>query len=283
MPGAVQSALRERTWTRLIQASFLRGEFVLSSGRKSSHYIDKYRFETRPDLLRDIARLLAQALPPGTTALAGAAVGGVPIATAVALETGLPFVIVRPETKGHGTARTIEGILDPGDRVVVLEDVVTTGAQVVRAARAVASAGAEVLLSNTFMACEQSLFNALSTQPRDAAYEWNTFWGSVKRATVFECDGAVKHVPWAALEIGQQPEAALPPPIPPAAKPAPAAAPSPAPNAPPQTMVDLAKQANEKTAEQVQKAGQSVKQAGETVKEATKKTWDCVFSFFTRC
>ena len=94
---------------------------------------------------------------------------------------------------------------------------------------------------------------------------------SVKRATVFECDGAVKHVPWAALEIGQQPEAALPPPV------------QPAPNAPPQTMVDLAKQANEKTAEQVQKAGQSVKQAGETVKEATKKTWDCVFSFFTRC
>ena len=109
MPGAVQRALRERTWTRLIQASFLRGEFVLSSGRNSTHYIDKYRFETRPDLLRDIARLLAQVLPPETTALAGAAVGGVPLATAVALETGLPFVIVRPEAKGHGTARTIEG------------------------------------------------------------------------------------------------------------------------------------------------------------------------------
>ncbi len=146
MPGAVQSALRERTWTRLIQASFLRGEFVLSSGRKSAHYIDKYRFETRPDLLRDIARLLAQVLPPETTALAGAAVGGVPLATAVALETGLPFVIVRPEAKGHGTARTIEGILNRGDRVVVLEDVVTTGAQVVRAAHAVAAAGAAVLL-----------------------------------------------------------------------------------------------------------------------------------------
>lgn len=146
VPPPVLSALRERTWTRLIQASFLRGEFVLSSGRKSTHYIDKYRFETRPDLLRDIARLLAQALPPETTALAGAAVGGVPLATAVALETGLPFVIVRPEAKGHGTARTIEGILDRGDRVVVLEDVVTTGAQVVRAAHAVAAAGASVVL-----------------------------------------------------------------------------------------------------------------------------------------
>ena len=105
---------------------------------------------------------------------------------------------------------------------------------------------------------------------------------SVKRATVFECDGAVKHVPWAALEIGQQPEAACP--CPSSLRPSPRRPPRrPRADAPPQTMVDLAKQANEKTAEQVQKAGQSVKQAGETVKDATKKTWDCVFSFFTRC
>ena len=119
---------------------------MLSSGRKSTHYIDKYRFETRPDLLRDIARLLAHALPPGTTRLGGPALGGVPLATAVALETGLPFVIVRPETKDHGTTRLIEGVLEPGDRVVVIEDVVTTGGQVVRAARTVEAAGAEVLL-----------------------------------------------------------------------------------------------------------------------------------------
>jgi hypothetical protein len=100
---------------------------------------------------------------------------------------------------------------------------------------------------------------------------------SVKRGTVFECDGAIKRIPWAALDAGPQPEtpqpltAQSPPP-----KPAPAAAPNPAPEAPPQTMVDLAKQANEKTAEQMKKAGESVKQA-------TKKTWDCVFSLFTRC
>ena len=106
---------------------------------------------------------------------------------------------------------------------------------------------------------------------------------SVKRATVFECDGAVKHIPWAALDSGPQAETPQPLAIQPAPKPMPAAAPNPAPDAPPQTMVDLAKQANEKTAEQMKKAGDSVKQAGETVKEATKKTWDCVFSFFTRC
>lgn len=69
-----------------------------------------------------------------------------PLATAVALETGLPFVIIRPEAKGYGTARTIEGRLEQGDRVVVLEDVVTSGAQAVRAAREVEAAGARVLL-----------------------------------------------------------------------------------------------------------------------------------------
>jgi hypothetical protein len=106
---------------------------------------------------------------------------------------------------------------------------------------------------------------------------------SVKRGTVFDCDGAVKHVPWAALDAGQQPDAPQPLSAQPPPRPAPAATPSPAPEAPPKTMLDLAKQANEKTAEQMKKAGESVQQAGETMKQATKKTWDCVFSFFTRC
>ncbi|MBO0740029.1 MAG: hypothetical protein J2P51_01220 [Hyphomicrobiaceae bacterium] len=100
---------------------------------------------------------------------------------------------------------------------------------------------------------------------------------SVKRGTVFDCDGAVKRVPWTALEPLSQPEASSLREAPAApAKPAAAAPAAPAPDAPPQTVVDLAKQANEKTAEQVKKAGESVKQA-------TKKTWECVISLFTRC
>jgi orotate phosphoribosyltransferase len=146
IPAALLDAVRARTWARLVRAAFLRGEFVLSSGRRSSYYLDKYLFETQPDLLRDIARLIAHALPPETTRLAGPALGGVPLATAVALETGLPFVIVRPEPKGHGTARVIEGRIEAGDRLVVLEDVVTTGAQAVRAARIVEEAGGRVLM-----------------------------------------------------------------------------------------------------------------------------------------
>lgn len=130
----------------LSRAAFLRGSFTLSSGRTSDYYIDKYLFETRPDVLRDVARLLAGSLPPETTRLAGPALGGVPLATAVALLTGIPFVIVRAETKTHGTARSIEGSLSAGDRVVVLEDVVTTGGQAVRAARQIEAAGGQVIL-----------------------------------------------------------------------------------------------------------------------------------------
>jgi hypothetical protein len=99
---------------------------------------------------------------------------------------------------------------------------------------------------------------------------------SVKRGTVFDCDGAVKRIPWTALEPLSQPEVSTSREAP-AAPAKPAAAPAaPAPDAPPQTMVDLAKQANDKTVEQVKKAGESVKQA-------TKKTWECVVSLFTRC
>lgn len=138
--------LRARTWARIVRAAFLRGTFTLSSGRQSTYYIDKYLFETDPGVLRDVGRLLARALPAKTTRLVGPALGGVPLATAVALETGLPFAIVRSETKGHGTARSLEGRLEAGDRVVVIEDVVTTGGQAIRAARTVEAAGAEVLL-----------------------------------------------------------------------------------------------------------------------------------------
>jgi hypothetical protein len=110
---------------------------------------------------------------------------------------------------------------------------------------------------------------------------------SVKRGTVFECDGAVKRVPWAALNLPAQPAAIAPQapetaakPEPAAASPSSAAAPAavatPGPEAPPQTVLELAKRTNEKTTEQMKKAG-------DTVKDATKKTWDCMLSLFTRC
>jgi len=127
---------------RLKDVALLRGEFTLRSGRKSSYYFDKYRFETQPDLLRDIAGELARMLPEGVDRLAGAELGGVPLATAVALKTGLPFVIVRKASKGYGTDKLIEGPLTKGEHVVLLEDVATTAGAALQAVEALRRAGA---------------------------------------------------------------------------------------------------------------------------------------------
>jgi orotate phosphoribosyltransferase len=127
---------------QLKDAALLRGEFTLRSGRKSSYYFDKYRFETAPELLRVVARHLAAMLPEDTERLAGAELGGVPLVTAVALETGLPFVIVRRAGKGYGTQRRIEGVLQEGERVALVEDVATTAGAALQAVQALREAGA---------------------------------------------------------------------------------------------------------------------------------------------
>lgn len=133
---------REELGRKLVEIALLEGEFTLRSGRKSNYYFDKYRFETCPALLKPVARALAAMLPEGVDRLAGAAVGGVPLATAVALETGLPFVIVRKESKGHGTGNRIEGPMDGGDHIVLVEDVVTTAGAALSAMQALREAGA---------------------------------------------------------------------------------------------------------------------------------------------
>lgn len=127
-------------------AAFLEGDFVLSSGQRSKFYVDKYLFLTEPGLLRDLAREMARGLPEGTRRLAGVELGAVPLVTAVSLETGLPYVIVRKSPKEHGgsAGRRVEGLMEPGERVALVEDVVTTGGQVLAAARGLAGVGAEV-------------------------------------------------------------------------------------------------------------------------------------------
>jgi orotate phosphoribosyltransferase len=130
---------------RVREAALLEGDFVLSSGRRSSFYVDKYRFSTDPHLLRDVAAELARRLPPELDRLAGVELGAVPLVVAVSLETGLPYVIARKAAKDYGTGRSVEGVLGPGDRTVLVEDVVTTGAQAVAAARRISEEGAEVV------------------------------------------------------------------------------------------------------------------------------------------
>jgi orotate phosphoribosyltransferase len=131
--------------SRIREAALLEGDFVLSSGRRSSFYVDKYLFSTEPGLLRDVAAALSEELPAGVERLAGVELGAVPLVTATALHTGLPYVIVRKSAKVHGTGRGIEGNLERGERVALIEDVITTGTQAVRAARILEEAGAEVV------------------------------------------------------------------------------------------------------------------------------------------
>ncbi len=129
---------------RIAETAVLRGSFTLRSGRRSSYYIDKYLFCTEPEILAALGRLFTERLPPRTVRLAGAELGGIPLVSAASLASGLPCVFVRSARKDYGTAKQIEGTLDRDDRVVIVEDVATTGGQVIEAATLIGQAGAEV-------------------------------------------------------------------------------------------------------------------------------------------
>jgi orotate phosphoribosyltransferase len=126
----------------ILSVAHLQGDFLLRSGARSSEYFDKYRFESRPELLRAIAQQLVPLVPPGTEILAGLELGGVPIATALSLETGLPVAFVRKAAKAYGTCRIAEGAEVDGRQVLVVEDVVTSGGQVVASTRELRELGA---------------------------------------------------------------------------------------------------------------------------------------------
>lgn len=129
---------------RIKQHAYLRGEFTLRSGRKSNVYLDKYLFETQPEILAELGRRFAAQVAPGITLIAGAELGGIALAAAAALASGKPFVIVRNRKKDYGTSKPIEGRVAAGDRVLLVEDVATTGGQVLEAAAALREAGATI-------------------------------------------------------------------------------------------------------------------------------------------
>lgn len=128
----------------LRERALLEGDFVLRSGRHSSYYLDKYRFETQPDLLRELGgRIAARAAEsaPEATRLAGPELGAVALAASASLASGLPFLIVRKETKGYGTENRLEGEFAEGEEVCLVEDVVTSGGAAAEAVEAVREAG----------------------------------------------------------------------------------------------------------------------------------------------
>ena len=138
------SELRE-LGRELVKASYLKGDFVLRSGKRSNRYFDKFLFETDPALLRRLGKHLAGLVPRDTQRLAAPELGAVLLGGAVSMETGLPLVLVRKEPKGYGTSKQIEGRFEPGERVSVIEDVVTTGGDSLRSAQVLRDAGLEVI------------------------------------------------------------------------------------------------------------------------------------------
>ena len=130
---------------RMVAASELHGDFVLSSGRRSSVYFDKFRFLTDPALLREVAKATASLVPADVTMLGAPEGAAMLLVAAVSLETGLPVTVVRKEPKTYGTEAQVEGIVEPGARVALIEDVSTTGHQVRRAAEVLEGAGAEIV------------------------------------------------------------------------------------------------------------------------------------------
>ena len=151
----------------LREAAYLEGDFVLRSGRRSRYYLDKYRFETRPDILAALGERIAAAvveIEPDAVRLAGPELGAVALAAAGSLASGLPFVIVRNEPKGYGTANRLEGAYEAGERVCLVEDIVTAGGALMEAVTALREGGLKVETAICIVDREEGGAGALERQ-----------------------------------------------------------------------------------------------------------------------
>ncbi|MGY4901780.1 orotate phosphoribosyltransferase [Streptomyces sp. 900116325] len=149
---------------RIHAASHLTGQFTLRSGRAATEYFDKYRFEADPVLLDEIARRMAPLVPSGTEVLAGLEMGGIPVVTALGRHTGLPCAFVRKQAKPYGTCRLAEGAEVEGRRVLIVEDVVTSGGQIVLSTADLRGLGAQVGHALCVIDREQGGADALAAQ-----------------------------------------------------------------------------------------------------------------------
>ncbi len=129
---------------RLLEASELHGDFILSSGKRSTVYFDKFRFLTEPGLLRETAHAVADLLPEGVTHLGAPEGAATLLVAAVAIETGLPVAVVRKEAKAYGTRSQVEGHAPAGAEIALIEDVSTTGHQVLKAAKVLEEHGCRI-------------------------------------------------------------------------------------------------------------------------------------------
>jgi orotate phosphoribosyltransferase len=140
----IPAMTREELISRIKETAYLEGDFTLRSGKKSKYYLDKYLFETCPDILKALGAEFAKHMSDDVTLIAGAELGGVALAAATAMETGKNWIIVRNSKKGYGTGKMVEGTLKADDVVLLVEDIATTGGQVIEAAKIITDAGAKV-------------------------------------------------------------------------------------------------------------------------------------------
>jgi orotate phosphoribosyltransferase len=156
---------REELASALREHAYLEGDFVLRSGRRSNFYLDKYRFETRPELLSALGRRIADAVAehePDAVRLAGPELGAVALTAAASLASGLPFLIVRKAAKDYGTANRLEGVHEAGERVCLVEDVVTSGGAAIEALEALREAGLECRIAVCVVDREEGGADALA-------------------------------------------------------------------------------------------------------------------------
>ena len=135
---------RDQLAQRIADVALLRGEFTLRSGRKSNFYLDKYRFETQPDILIELGKMFAEHITSDVQRIAGPELGAVPLAAAAAMASGKPAIFVRNQKKAYGSNKQIEGVYNAGETIVIVEDIMTTGGQVVEAAKTLEAAGLKV-------------------------------------------------------------------------------------------------------------------------------------------
>lgn len=128
----------------IYRVSHITGEFLLRSGQTSNEYFDKYKFESLPNLLIPIVREMKKLLPETLDVLGGLEMGGIPLATALSIETNIPAVFVRKAAKEYGTRKFAEGVDFEGKKMCVIEDVVTTGGQIIKSVNELRDLGAKI-------------------------------------------------------------------------------------------------------------------------------------------
>lgn len=135
---------RDELIARIKETAYLEGDFTLRSGKKSKYYLDKYLFETCSDIIEALGKEFAKYITDDVTLIAGPELGAIALAASTSIASGKNWIIIRNSKKGYGTDKMIEGIIKPEDVVLIVEDIATTGGQVIEAAKIITDAGATV-------------------------------------------------------------------------------------------------------------------------------------------